>query len=144
MAAWSQPVKIIATTLLVLTAAVLVPVLPNDPVRGDPVAPSDPRIDAHISLTDLAQILQLVRGNRFSSAYQHYFVQTQLPLLSLSTASQSLRIGPGQQTATAAQPGEIQSTFAAGCRPDCQEGMTYYLTRHGDNWHITKVERWVV
>ena len=144
MAAWSKPVKIIAATLLVLISVVLAPVFPSDPVRGDPIAPSDPRIRAHISPTDLAKILQLVRGNRFSSAYQNYFVQTQLPLRSLITASPSLLIGPGQQTATVAPPGEIQATFAAGCRPDCQEGMTYYFTRHGDNWHITKIERWVV
>ena len=143
MAAWSKSVKFVAATLLVLTAVVLVPVFPNGPVRGDPVAPSDPRIDAHISPADLAQILHLVRGNRSSSAYQHYFVQTQLPLRSLSIASPSLLIGPGQQTATVAPPGEIQATFAVGCWPDCQEGMTYYFTRHGDNWHITKIKRWV-
>ena len=144
MAAWSKSVKTIAVALLVLTAVVFVPVLPNASVRGDPVATSDPRIDAHISSADLAQILQLVRGGRFSSAYQHHFVKTQLPLRSLSVASPSLLIGSGQPTATVAPHGEIQATFAAGCRPDCQEGMTYYFTRRGDRWHITKIERWVV
>ena len=144
MAAWSKPAKISAAALLVLIAVVLTPVFPSDPVRGDPIAPSDPRIHAHISATDLAKILQLVRGNRFSSAYHNYFVQTQLPLRSVITASPSLLIGPGQQSATVPPPGEIQATFAAGCRPDCQDGVTYYFTRHRDGWRITKIERWVV
>jgi len=144
MAAWSKPAKIGAAALLVLTAVVFAPVFPSDPVRGDPIAPSDPRIHAHISPTDLAKILQLVRGNRFSSIYQNYFVQTQLPLRSVIAASQPLLIGPGRQAATVAPPGEIQATFAAGCRPDCQEGVTYYFTRHSDSWRITKIERWVV
>lgn len=144
MAAWSKSVKTIVVALLVLAAVSLIPVLPNAAVRGDPVETSDPRIDADISSADLAQILQLVRGGRLSSAYQRHFVQTQLPLRALSTASSSLLIGPGQPTVTATPTGEIQATFAAGCRPDCQEGITYYFTRRGDSWHITKIRRWVV
>ena len=143
MAAWSKSLREIAVALLVLAAVLFVPVLPNPSVSGDPVAPSDPRIHAHISAVDLAQILQLVRGSRFRSAYQQYFVQTKLPLRSLSPVGPSLLIGSGQPPVTVAPPGEIQATFAAGCRPDCQEGMTYHFTRHGDSWHITKITRWV-
>jgi hypothetical protein len=144
MSAQSRSAKTIALALVALIAAVFVPAFPNAAVREDPSTLPDPRIEAHISSADLAQILLLVRGGRFSSAYQRYLVQTHLPLRSISAATPSLLVGPGQPAARVAPPGEIQATFVTGCRPDCQEGMTYYFAKRGNSWHITKIERWVV
>jgi hypothetical protein len=138
-----NPIKAIAVLLLVLTAAFFVPFLPKTPARGDPVAPSDPRIEARISSEDLAQILQLVRGSRFSNIYQRYFVQTQLPLHFIGKANPTLRLGPKQPPVQIEPAGEIEAIFSASCRPDCQDGTTYYFSKIGDRWRITKIESWV-
>ena len=142
----SRSVKVIvaALALLALIGVVFVPVFPNTSVPGDPTALPDPRVDAPISQSDLAQILTLVRGSGYVSAYRRHRTLTRLPLRSISVANPSLLVGPNQPTTKVSPPGTIQATFGNDCQPaNCQEGVTYYFSKRNGNWHINKIERWV-
>ena len=140
----SRFVKTSGLAILALLAVAFVPAFPNNAVEGDPVSLPDPRVEVQISSADLAEILLLVRGGRFSSAHDRLMVQTRLPLRSISVASSSLVVGPGRPTARVPPPGDLEATFAEGCGPDCEEGITYYFVKRGDSWHVTKIEPWIV
>ena len=136
--------KASALAIMALLAVAFVPALPNPPVAGDPVSLPDSRVEAHISSADLAEILLLVRGGRFNSAHHRITVQTRLPLRSIGVASPSLVVGPEQPTVRVPPPGDLEATFAEGCQPDCEEGITYYFVKRGRSWHVAKIAPWVV
>ena len=142
MTVQSTAARAIVLTLLTLSVAIFIPVIPNPPVHDDPTVLLDPRVLARISSDDLTQILRLVRGNRLNNAYQRYWSQSRLPLQSISTAEPSLLIGPGQPTVRLAPLGEIEAVFASSCQPRCEEGVTYYFVKRRGSWHITKIEPW--
>jgi len=133
----------IAALLLALIAGLFVPFMPGSLAHGDPVALSDPRIKAHISSADPAQIIQLARGARFNSLYQHYFVQTELPLHFIGQASPTLLIEEGKAPVQVRPDGQIEAILSATCRPDCQDGTTYYFRKIENRWRITKITSWV-
>jgi hypothetical protein len=140
---FGEAMKAIAALLLTLITGLFVPCLPRSQAHGDPVALSDPRIKANISSADLTQMLQLARGARFSSLYQRYFVQTKLPLHFIGRASPTLLIEPGKAPLQVSPSGEIEAIFSATCRPDCQDGKTYFFRKIEDQWHISKITSWV-